>query len=73
VLFVTHSVEEALYLSDRIYVLSGRPSRVREVIDVDLPRPRDSEAIVGTPRYGELHRRVWSLLQAEQRGDGASS
>ena len=73
VLFVTHSVEEALYLSDRIYVLSGRPSRVREVIDVDLPRPRDAEAIVGTPRYGELHRRVWSLLQAEQRGDGAGS
>jgi NitT/TauT family transport system ATP-binding protein len=73
VLFVTHSVEEALYLSDRIYVLSGRPSRVREVIEVDLPRPRDAEAIVGTPRYGELHRQVWSLLQGEQRGNGGSA
>jgi NitT/TauT family transport system ATP-binding protein len=70
VLFVTHSVEEALYLSDRVFVLSNRPSRVREVIDVDLPRPRDPEAIVGTPRYGELHNRIWTLLQQERRGDG---
>jgi NitT/TauT family transport system ATP-binding protein len=66
VLFVTHSVEEALYLSDRVYVLSGRPARVKEVVEVSLPRPRDPEAIIGLPEYGELHQRIWSLLQEER-------
>jgi NitT/TauT family transport system ATP-binding protein len=70
VLFVTHSVEEALYLSDKVYVLSSRPAQVKEVIDVDLPRPRDPEEIVGTEAYGRLHRRIWGLLQEEQRTDG---
>lgn len=66
VLFVTHSVEEALYLSDKVYVLSNRPARVREVIDVDLPRPRDPEAILGRPEYVQLHKRIWHLLQEER-------
>jgi NitT/TauT family transport system ATP-binding protein len=70
VLFVTHSVDEALYLSDKVYVLSSRPARVKEVIDVDLPRPRGPEQIVGTEAYGRLHRRIWGLLEQEQRGDG---
>ncbi len=63
VVFVTHSVDEALHLSDRVYVLSGRPARVREVVDVDLPRPRDPEAILALPEYSRLHRRIWGLLQ----------
>ena len=63
VLFVTHSVEEALLLSDRVYVLSSRPARVREVVDVELPRPRDLEAILALPAYGALHRRVSALLR----------
>jgi NitT/TauT family transport system ATP-binding protein len=62
VLFVTHSVDEALYLSDRVYVLTGRPARVREELGVGLPRPRDPEAILALPEYRALHRRVWSLL-----------
>jgi NitT/TauT family transport system ATP-binding protein len=56
VLFVTHSVEEALLLSDRVVVLSPRPARVVDVVDVDLSRPRDLGAIV------PLHRHVSSLL-----------
>jgi NitT/TauT family transport system ATP-binding protein len=62
VVFVTHSVEEALFMADRVYVLSGRPARVREVLEVDLPRPRSLEAMLGTPEYAALHRRVAALL-----------
>jgi NitT/TauT family transport system ATP-binding protein len=70
VVFVTHSVDEALYLSDRVYVLSSRPARVKEVVDVPLPRPRDPEALIALPEYSELHRRIWSLLQEERSGHG---
>jgi NitT/TauT family transport system ATP-binding protein len=63
VVFVTHSVDEALHLSDRVYVLSPRPARVRAVVDVDLPRPREPEAILALPEYSRLHNRIWSLLR----------
>jgi NitT/TauT family transport system ATP-binding protein len=62
VVFVTHSVDEALLLSDRVYVLSNRPARVLDVVEVALPRPRDPEALLGVPQYRELHRRIWALL-----------
>lgn len=41
VVFVTHSIAEAAFLSDRVFVMSGRPSTVREIVDIDIPRPRD--------------------------------
>jgi NitT/TauT family transport system ATP-binding protein len=63
VVFVTHSVDEALHLSDRVYVLSPRPARVRAVVDVDLLRPREPEAILALPEYSRLHNRIWSLLR----------
>jgi NitT/TauT family transport system ATP-binding protein len=63
VLFVTHSVEEAIFLSDRIYVFSPRPSRVKAVIDVELERPRDRERMLADPVYPELHRKIWDLLR----------
>lgn len=62
VVFVTHSVEEAIFLSDRIYVMSKRPSTVREIVTVDLPRPRTRESMLQDPAYGSLHEHVRGLL-----------
>jgi len=72
VVFVTHSVEEALFLSDRIYVLSNRPTTVRDVLRVDLPRPRDPESILSSPEYVRLHERIWDLLREDQPVDAAN-
>jgi NitT/TauT family transport system ATP-binding protein len=65
-LFVTHSIEEAVLMGDRVVVLRGRPSRVEENIVVDLPRPR-SRATLSLPRFAELRERVWSTLMNEAR------
>ena len=61
VLFVTHDAEEALYLADRIVVLSPRPGRVKSDFRVDLPRPRSLEARF-SPEFSALRRRVWQTL-----------
>lgn len=58
VVFVTHSIEEAVVLADRIVVLTPRPGRIREIVDVGLPRPR----VPGRPGFGEVSRRLRSLL-----------
>lgn len=59
VIFVTHSVDEAVYLADRIVVLSSRPSRVQEVIPIRVPRPRDRTSA----EFAQVRRRVLSLIQ----------
>lgn len=69
VLFVTHSIDEAIFLSDRIVVMTT-PGRVIEELDVDLAKPRSIGAYRDTPVYGELRRRIWSLLH--DQGSGAA-
>ncbi|MDK2974290.1 MAG: sulfonate transport system ATP-binding protein [Methanofollis sp.] len=59
VLFVTHSVDEAVFLADRIFVLSNRPSKIRETIDVPLPRPRDRTSV----EFAQVRKHVLSLIQ----------
>jgi NitT/TauT family transport system ATP-binding protein len=73
VIFVTHSLDEAITLSDRIVVLSARPGQVRDDIRVDLPRPRPVSQLRTHPRYGELYGRLWALIEADigQSGSGA--
>ncbi len=61
VLFVTHSVPEAVALSDRVIVMSARPGRIERVIDIDLPRPR-SEAVYGDPEFRKLEDEIRSTL-----------
>ena len=62
-LFVTHQIEEALFLADRVVVFSARPGRVRQVVTVDLPRPR-SLRVKRTPEFLVLEEQIWSLLHA---------
>ncbi len=67
VLFITHSIDEALILSDRLVVMSARPGRVKAVYDNDLPRPRRLDVQI-TSRFLELKREVWELVQEEVMG-----
>ena len=67
VLFITHSIDEALILSDRLVVMSARPGRVKAVYENDLPRPRQLDVQI-THRFLELKREVWELVQEEVMG-----
>jgi len=62
VVFVTHSIDESILLSDRIVVMSARPGRVAATIDVELPRPRNDE-MRSDPYWAALRRRLWQLLK----------
>ncbi|MGN9847464.1 ABC transporter ATP-binding protein [Nonomuraea sp. H19] len=61
VMFITHDVDEAVYLANRVIVMAARPGRVHQIIDVDLPYPR-SEEIRLSPEFAELRRQVWHAV-----------
>jgi ABC-type nitrate/sulfonate/bicarbonate transport system ATPase subunit len=66
ILFVTHDVEEAIYLSDRVYVMSGRPGRMRMCVEVGLPRPRSVET-VSSPEFVALKQTLLAPLREARR------
>jgi NitT/TauT family transport system ATP-binding protein len=68
VVFVTHDLEEALLLSDRVVVMTRRPGRCKEIIDVPFPHPRE-EAIMDTQEFIALRRHLWNTLKEEQAID----
>jgi NitT/TauT family transport system ATP-binding protein len=78
VLFITHQIDEAIYLSDRVVVFSARPGRVKDIIAVGIERPRRL-AVKREPRFHALEDRIWSLIEddvkkttREAAGDGPS-
>ena len=62
VVFVTHAMDEAVFLSDRVVIMSPRPGRIHEIVEVDLPRPRGEE-VRKDPRFVELTSYVWDVLR----------
>ena len=68
VLFVTHQIDEAIYLSDRIVVFSGRPGQVKEIIPVTIERPRRL-AVKRETRFHQIEDRIWSLIEEDVRAD----
>jgi NitT/TauT family transport system ATP-binding protein len=65
ILFVTHDIDESVYLSDRIVVLSPAPTEVREILDVGLPRPRDQVATKELQDFAHLRAHVYRLIKRE--------
>ena len=66
VVLVTHSMEEAIYLSDRVVVLSPRPGRVQQELDVPLPRPRETADVRATADFARLVDGLWKILRKLQ-------
>jgi NitT/TauT family transport system ATP-binding protein len=67
IVFITHSIDEALLLGDRVIVLTARPGRVKDILPVPFPRPRKLGTIRADPAFGELRARLWDLLRQEIR------
>jgi NitT/TauT family transport system ATP-binding protein len=76
VLFITHAVEEAVYLADRIVVMSRRPGTIREIVDVKTVREAEDwdsheriEDVMDLPAFVRLRTHVWKLLRDQQVGE----
>jgi NitT/TauT family transport system ATP-binding protein len=65
VVYVTHSVDEAVSLGDRVVVMTARPGRIKAVLDVPFPRPRNLLDLRATPEYAALVHHIWELLREE--------
>ena len=67
IVFITHNMDEAIFFSDRIVVLSPRPAQILEIVRVDLPRPREADAVRASSRFRGIREHLWSLLS--QKGN----
>ena len=72
VLFVTHDVEEALFLGDRVAVMTHRPGRIDVDFRVPFERPRDYETLIANPEFGRMKRKVVKALRHERQTSAAS-
>jgi NitT/TauT family transport system ATP-binding protein len=69
VVFVTHDIDESVYLADRIVVLAKRPTKVKEIVDVHLPRPRDQVVTKAEPEFARLRSHVFRLIRGDQSAE----
>jgi NitT/TauT family transport system ATP-binding protein len=71
VVFVTHSMDEAVYLSDRVFILKPRPGEIHEIMDIDLLRPRNGNDVRKSQKFAEMTNYVWDtlkiLMEAERK------
>ena len=65
IFFITHSLTEAIYLSDTVLVMSARPGRIIDTLAIDFPRPRDLD-IIGSESFGRIRNRIWHLISERQ-------
>ncbi len=65
VLFITHSIDEAIALGDRVVVMTASPGRIKDEVRVDFDRPRDIVSLMAKPEFGELSLRIWRTLEDE--------
>jgi NitT/TauT family transport system ATP-binding protein len=66
--FVTHDIDEAVFLGDTVFVMTPRPGRLRDVISIDIPRPRTLDDL-GSPRFGELKHQILELIVGHENRD----
>jgi NitT/TauT family transport system ATP-binding protein len=65
ILFITHSIDEAIVLGDRVLIMSAAPGRIKDEIQMPFPRPRQVYDLVRNPQFGELNFRIWEILRDE--------
>jgi NitT/TauT family transport system ATP-binding protein len=65
VIYVTHSIEEALLMGDRCVVMTAQPGRIKQIIDVPFPHPRDLITLSAAPEFGQLKLDIWRVLEQE--------
>ena len=65
VIFITHSIDEAITLADRVVVISYRPGQIKEIVNINLPRPRFEQEIKLLPEYSKLREHIWRLVKDE--------
>ncbi len=68
VIFVTHSIDEAVLLADRVVVMTGNPGRVKEIVDIDLPKPRTNASMRESKNFEKIRHYIWELLQNQKAG-----
>ncbi len=69
VVFITHSIDEALVMADRVVVFTAQPGRIKAIINVDFPRPRSFLDVRTDPQFGARFQEIWNLLRDEVQID----